>query len=84
MWRGYSGFTSYFHEHSTVNHLVEFLNKENNVHTNTIEGNWGSVKMQTPSQGRTKRNIEGFLVRYMIKRNYRGSELEAFIKLLLL
>jgi len=84
MWRGYASFKSYFHEHLTVNHSIEFVSSTNGVHTNSIEGNWAGLKTETPVRGRTRRLIDRYLVRFMLKRNHAGFELETVIKLLLL
>ncbi|KCZ80011.1 hypothetical protein H312_02602 [Anncaliia algerae PRA339] len=43
-WRGYNQAKSNFKDHITVSHSLTFINTENNCHTNTIEGNWSSVK----------------------------------------
>lgn len=82
-WRGYLGFDQYFTEHSSVNHSVEFVNSETGVHTNTIEGNWSSVRAGTPFRGRTRPLVSRYLLRYMLKRNYKNNELRTLIKLLL-
>jgi DNA-binding PucR family transcriptional regulator len=39
-WRGYSALHKYFKEHRTVNHSLEFVNRN----TYTIEGNCNAVK----------------------------------------
>ncbi|KCZ74267.1 hypothetical protein H311_04769, partial [Anncaliia algerae PRA109] len=38
-WKTYNSLNTEFAGHLTVNHTKEFVNKENNVHINTIEGN---------------------------------------------
>ncbi|EJW05224.1 hypothetical protein EDEG_00689, partial [Edhazardia aedis USNM 41457] len=47
-WEAYNNLNKIFKEHLTVNHSMGFINTETDVHTNTIEVNWCSVKQQTP------------------------------------
>lgn len=81
-WKGYSNLSLYFKDHLTVNHSVGFKNSNNGVHTNTIEGNWSSVKNSIPKVFRNKRSIWGYLIRYMLKRNEVGDPLVNIIKYL--
>lgn len=43
-WKGYTGLEKCNYKHMTVNHSVEFVNKETGEHTNTIEGTWSKVR----------------------------------------
>ena len=43
-WWGYRKMSDFF-DHRTVNHFLGFVNTENSVHTNTIEGNWFFLKI---------------------------------------
>ena len=43
-WKGYRKLKEHNYIHSTVNHSVEFVNKETGQHTNKIEGTWAKVK----------------------------------------
>ncbi len=70
--KSYSRLNSYFANHLTVNHSLNFVDSENGVHTNTIEGNWAGVKRCTPVRSRTGSLISLYLVRYMIKRENRN------------
>ncbi|KAG0436766.1 hypothetical protein DMUE_4066 [Dictyocoela muelleri] len=55
--RGYANISKFF-THLTVNHSLRFINKKNNVHTNTIEGNWSSLKKYiTPNFRNIKKNL---------------------------
>ena len=62
-WKGYNGLNNLNFGHQTVNHSETFVNHEDNTHTNTIEGNWAAIKMQTQIRGRTKTKVKLFLVR---------------------
>ena len=78
-WRGYRGSEAHFNSHLTVNNSIEFVNRTNNAHTNTVEGNWSSIKQSIPKGHRTKDFVDAYLVKYMIKRNEEG---DLFINLL--
>jgi len=82
-WRAYSHLSSIFAGHSTVNHSVTFVNRETGTHTNTIEGNWAGVKEQVSPVHRTKRYVDLYLVRFVLKRNYKKKMFKKVIKLLL-
>lgn len=70
-WKGYSKVKE-FYLHFTVNHSIEFVNNENGVHTNTIEGNWGAIKKTVPNRCKSKTKINPYLNLFMLKRNLRN------------
>ena len=82
-WKGYNSLENNEFLHRTVNHSKEFVNKDDNTHTNTIEGNWCAIKLQVPLRGRNRDLISLFLVRYMILRNENGNPLLNILKYLL-
>jgi transposase-like protein len=43
-WAAYRDLDAHGYTHHTVNHSIEFVNKETGAHTNTIEGTWRHVK----------------------------------------
>ncbi|OQS53844.1 hypothetical protein EHP00_1500 [Ecytonucleospora hepatopenaei] len=55
-WKGYSYLSKYY-THKTVNHSKLFVNPENGVHTNTIEGNWAPIKQNIYKNWRTEKNF---------------------------
>ena len=67
-WRGYRKISD-FYDHKTVNHSLGFVNAENSVHTNTIEGNWTHLKNFIPRRWRTSEKIWLPLAIAMAKRN---------------
>lgn len=81
-WKGYSDLKNQFSSHCTVNHSVGFVDSITGVHTNTIEGNWCSVKKSIPSRCRTKDLVSLYLIKYMLTRNFKESAFYEFIKLL--
>lgn len=81
-WKGYTTIKDNFLIHKSVNHSISFVDFINNVHTNTIEGNWAGVKQDLPIQYRTKDRIMLYLIRFMIKRNRTEDAFEEFIKFL--
>lgn len=72
-WRGYVDLGVNGFDHKTVNHSEGFVNQETGVHTNTIEGIWCAVKRDIPIRARTKKLINAYLVRYMIRKNEKGN-----------
>ncbi|KCZ80128.1 hypothetical protein H312_02460 [Anncaliia algerae PRA339] len=83
-WKGYSKLKDYFYLHLMVNHKNHFVDPFTRVHTNTIEGNWSSIKVSVPKRKRTLHDIEIYLVKYMIERNESGSVFKNIIKFLLI
>jgi transposase-like protein len=79
-WKSYSNVSRHFKSHLTVNHSLGFKNPTTGVHTNTIEGNWGAIKAQTPVRCRTSKLISLYLIRYMLKRNFKENDYFEFIK----
>lgn len=65
-WRGYFSLSDYFDSHKTVNHFKTFVNRENNVHTNTIEGNWSGIKRTIPFRCRSNSLSDIYLLRFML------------------
>ena len=45
--------------HKTVNHSIEFVNKEG-FHTNKIEGYWRQMKAKLPTHGRKKEQYSSY------------------------
>ena len=62
------------YHHFTVNHSVEFKNKETGAHTNTIEGLWRHAKLSIPPFNRQKNNFLGYLATFMLRRKWRNDE----------
>jgi transposase-like protein len=81
-WRAYNNLCNLFASHNTVNHSQTFVDPLTNVHTNTIEGNWAGVKEQISPVHRTKTYIDLYLIRYVLRRNYKDKIFEKVIKLL--
>jgi len=50
-WIAYSSLSSEGYPHLTVNHSIEFKNKETGACTNQIESTWNSVKRSLPKFG---------------------------------
>ncbi|KCZ77487.1 hypothetical protein H311_01499 [Anncaliia algerae PRA109] len=82
-WKGYVNIKNEFSSHKTINHSLAFVDFVNNIHTNTIEGNWAGIKQNLPIQCRTKKRILLYLLRYMIKRNSSEDSFKEFIKFLI-
>ena len=82
-WKGYNSLENNEFLHRTVNHSKEFVNKDDNTHTNTIEGNWCAIELQVSLKRRNRDLVSLFLVRYMILRNKNGNILLNILKYLL-
>ncbi|KAM0685568.1 hypothetical protein COBT_003219 [Conglomerata obtusa] len=80
-WKGYSDAKNHVSEHKTVNHSQCFVSNEN-VHTNTIEGNWAAVKTLIPKRYRSKKFLSAWLHYFMFQRNLDGESVLNFIKIL--
>ena len=52
---------------------MEFVSRGNNVHTNTIEGNWSGMNRNIPLRRRTFSFIKIYLLRFMLPRNNSAS-----------
>ncbi|WUR05163.1 DDE-TNP-IS1595 domain-containing protein [Vairimorpha necatrix] len=80
-WKGYINLNQLgLYEHYTVNHSLGFINPENGVHTNTIEGTWAGVKRVIPARHRTEKDINRYLNLFTFKRNNPINTFEMFIK----
>ncbi|KAM0685633.1 BTB And C-terminal Kelch [Conglomerata obtusa] len=81
-WRGCAGACDYVREHQTVNYTLGFINHDNGVYTNTIEGNWSAIKALIPRRYRNKKCLSTWLQYFMFKKNVNGDCMLNFIKLL--
>ncbi|KAG0439204.1 hypothetical protein DMUE_2596 [Dictyocoela muelleri] len=68
MYRGYNDLCKDF-TFFTVNHSHEFVNKENSVHTNSIEGTWHAVKSFVSENNFSKINMLYLLNLFIFMRN---------------
>ncbi|KCZ77744.1 hypothetical protein H311_01239 [Anncaliia algerae PRA109] len=66
-----------------VNRTIRLINKENNRYTNTIEGNWLSLKAKTIRRFRNHKFIDIYFIRFMILRNEARNIFGNLIKYLL-
>ena len=80
-WKGYNNVKNYFSNHLLVNHSKWFKDPISGVHTNTIEGNWRSIKYNVPPRCRTTNLVSLYLVKYMLIRNDKNLAFSNFIKL---
>lgn len=71
MWKVYYKLKNTY-KHFMVNHSKTFVDKLTGIHTNTIEGNWRSLKESIPIRCRTYSLAPLYVVRYMISRNEKG------------
>ncbi|EPR77997.1 putative transposase [Spraguea lophii 42_110] len=80
MWKGYFDLGQIGYIHKTVNHSREFVNRENGVHTNAIEGIWAALKEFTPKRYRSQKYVVRYLNTYELRKNLK----EEFYKLVIL
>ena len=65
-WKAYSNLTRAGYTHETVNHSVEFKNKDS-YHTNTIEGHWRHLGASVPSYGRKKEHYVSYFAEFVYR-----------------
>jgi transposase-like protein len=68
MWRGYNNLGLIGYTHMTVNHSENFVDPETGTCTNTIEGNWSTLKKRVPIRKRTYELITSSLNEFMFER----------------
>jgi ISXO2-like transposase domain len=81
LWRGYYNLESELGlRHLTVNHSIQFVNPENGVHTNTIEGTWNGLKLFIPPRSRVKDGIENKIAEFQWRRIHESDLWNAFLQ----
>ena len=58
----------------TVNHSLEFKNKETGAHTNTVEGMWRHAKLSCPKFNRKKAHFLGYLASFMLRKKWKNCD----------
>ena len=70
MWAAYNRVTNVA-GHSTVNHSVEFIDRQTGVHTNHIESYWNRVKIKFERmKGCHQSHLPGYLDEFMWRERY--------------
>ena len=83
-WKAYSSLKDKGYTPSTVNHSIEFKNKETGACTNLIESTWNTVKKSFPKTASQKQLYDSYLVEYCIRKkylNYTQGKFSAFLEL---
>ena len=73
MWRAYSTVAQLpgVAQHKTVNHSIEFVNRQTGVHTNNIESYWNRVKIKLKlMRGCHKTQLPSYLDEFMWRERY--------------
>jgi transposase-like protein len=82
-WKGYRNLSKLFNvNHQTVNHSREFVNKENGVNTNTVEGTNYALKHFIPPRNRTRQLLDAHLQEFVWRRKNEKTLWESFISAL--
>lgn len=81
-WKAYSSLSSEGYLHLTVNHSIEFKNKETGACTNQIKSTWNAVKRSLPKSGTQKHLYDSYLVEYCIRKKYLKETDDKFITFL--
>jgi transposase-like protein len=68
--------------HFTVNHSQTFRDPISGAHTNNIEGTWNGLKISINPRNRVRCGIEEHLGEFQWRRENKGNEWNAFIRLL--
>ena len=71
-WKAYANLGKHGYINKTVNHSIEFVNKEG-FHTNKIEGHWRQMQAKLPTHGRKKEFLLFSRVQVEIRASRRGS-----------
>ena len=80
MWRGYIHISTELEvAHCTVNHSLYFVDPETNVHTNTIEGTWSTLKSKIPIRHRTQEHSDAHLFEFIWRRLHGTNLWRAFM-----
>ena len=76
MWKPYNGIAKLpeNYKHLTVNHSVEYKNKENGACTNTVEGTWRHVKRSLPLATK-KDKYDSYLGEFLWRKKNKGLDL---------
>lgn len=81
-WKAYSSLKSEGYQHLTVNHSIEFKNKETGACTNLIESTWNAVKKSLPKTGTQKQHYDSYLIEYCIRKKYLKEANDKFLTFL--
>ncbi|XP_044185087.1 uncharacterized protein LOC114960844 [Acropora millepora] len=73
-WRAYANLGKHGYIHKTLNHSIEFVNKEG-FHTNKIEGHSWQKKAKLPTHGRKKEHYSSYLAEFKWRYVHRGEDL---------
>ena len=73
-WKAYANLGKHGYIHKTVNHSIEFVNKEG-FHMNKIEGHWWQMKAKLPTHGRKKEHYSSYLAEFKWRYVHRGEDL---------
>ena len=69
-WKAYRSLKDEGYTHLTVNHSIEFKNKETGACTNLIESIWNAVKKSFLKTGSQKQLYDSYLAGYCIRKKY--------------
>ena len=81
-WKAYSTLSKEGYIHQTVNHSVEFVNKESGACTNTIESTWHAVKNSLPRSGTVKGLYDSYFCEYCVRKKYFTNSQDIFLTFL--
>ena len=80
-WRAYKNISNLLNiEHATVNHSLGFVDKEYNIHTNTIEAKWGALKRKISLRGRVQEKLDSHLMEHIWRAANKNSIWDSFIE----
>ena len=81
-WKAYSSLEKEGYKHQTVNHSVEFKNKETGACTNTIESTWRALKTFLPRNGTVKSLYDSYFSQYCIRKKFLNDAADPFLAFL--
>jgi transposase-like protein len=80
-WRAYCGLDSLLYPHYTVNHSLEYVNKDTGAHTQNIESFWAKAKYRVKLlKGIRKNKLQDYLYEFMWKDLFVLSPFKAILR----
>ncbi len=74
-WKAYDCLQQEDYDHLTVNHSIEFVDRDTGACTNAIECEWLHAKKDLPKYGTVKNHLESYLGQHLWRVRHQGEDL---------